>query len=90
MASQTRLQQLASTIAEKTALIHDALQAHDLATPSFEWDSKFYLPPEAEEARNVVLDATLELNDLLLHPMNLWQRKFAVSKSFLLFRSSQI
>ena len=79
MANQTRIEELASIIGRNTTSIQDALRVQNLPTPSFEPDVEVMFPPETETARNAVLDATLELHDLLLYPMSLWHRKFAVS-----------
>ena len=79
MASLTRIQQLAETISKNTALIQETLSAKQLPTPSFEPDANVQFPPETFQARNLVLDASQELHDLLQYPMNLIQSKSAVS-----------
>ncbi|EPE26281.1 S-adenosyl-L-methionine-dependent methyltransferase [Glarea lozoyensis ATCC 20868] len=66
-----RIIHLAQTISASVAKIQDVLTAQGLQTPSFDEDASHYLPLEVLEAQNAVLDATSELNDLLMEPMSM-------------------
>ncbi|KAI8629700.1 putative O-methyltransferase [Xylariaceae sp. FL1651] len=72
-ASQSRIAQLASTVAAYTQQIDDYLNQNSLQHPSFEADgpSDLGLPPHLEQLRGAVLEATQELNDLLQGPRDL-------------------
>ncbi|RYC54100.1 hypothetical protein CHU98_g12107 [Xylaria longipes] len=71
--SQSRIAQLASTIATHTQQIDEYLAQNSLPYPSFEADGPvdLGLPPHLEQLRSAVLEATQELNDLLLGPRDL-------------------
>jgi hypothetical protein len=71
--SQSRIAQLASTVATCTQQIDDYLAQNSLPYPSFEADGPvdLGLPPHLEQLRGAVLEATQELNDLLLGPRDL-------------------
>ncbi|KAL9119135.1 MAG: hypothetical protein Q9187_004309 [Circinaria calcarea] len=65
--------QLATTIATKTAKVHEYLAANKLPPPSFEIDASWTstVPPEAkdiESARQDVIDAATKLRILMLGP----------------------
>ncbi|KAI3318836.1 putative O-methyltransferase [Xylariaceae sp. AK1471] len=70
---QSRIAQLASIVAKNTQQIDDYLAQKGLPYPSFEPDSPvdLGLPPEIEQLRGAVLEATQELNDLLQGPRDL-------------------
>ena len=66
----TRIAELASIISEQTTNIDQYLNSNGIPTPSFGLDRA--LEPEFPEqiiaARDVVLDANMELSELLLGP----------------------
>jgi hypothetical protein len=76
--AQSRIVELAQAISENTSIIESAMLAHELALPSFEPGVSVEFPAEIARARDIVLDATQELNDLLFAPLNLMQRKGSV------------
>ncbi|KAI0172756.1 putative O-methyltransferase [Hypoxylon sp. FL1284] len=71
--SQSRIAELAATVAAHTSRIDSYLSEKGLPYPSFEADSPsdLQLPPEIEQSRSLVLEASQELNDLLQGPRNL-------------------
>jgi hypothetical protein len=71
--SQSRIAELATTVAHHTQRVDNYLAERGLPCPSFEVDGPvdLALPPEIEESRTVVLQASQELNDLLQGPRNL-------------------
>ncbi|KAI1078170.1 sterigmatocystin 8-O-methyltransferase [Whalleya microplaca] len=67
-----RIIQLAQTISTSVAKIDAALAANGFPSPSFDEDAPVgYLPSEISGAQDAVLDATAELQDLLLEPLHL-------------------
>ena len=68
--SNSRILELASIIAENTAKVDEYLTANDLSKLSFEITApvNLTLPKTLQAARDAVLDATIELNELLLGP----------------------
>ena len=68
--SNSRILELASIIAENTTKVDQYLTANDLPKPSFEITApvNLTLPKTLQAARDAVLDATIELNELLLGP----------------------
>ncbi|KAK8024992.1 sterigmatocystin 8-O-methyltransferase [Apiospora arundinis] len=72
--SDARLFSLANAISASVSKMQDLLSARGIPPPSFDQDSNFNLPMEVAEERDVVLDATAELHDLLLDPLNLIHR----------------
>ena len=74
MSSATsHISSLAAAIAESTRRIDDYLREKGLPGPSFDADGPvdLKLPPDLEQARVTVLQATQELNDLLHNPRDL-------------------
>ncbi|KAI1371715.1 S-adenosyl-L-methionine-dependent methyltransferase [Hypoxylon crocopeplum] len=69
-----RIVQLANAISKSVSNIQRTLHAEGIASPSFEEDASFHLPLEASKDHDIVLDATAELHDLLLEPLNLIHR----------------
>jgi hypothetical protein len=69
----SRIAELAAVVASHTKQIDDHLTANGLPQPSFDTDgpAELQLPPQLEQARAVVLQATQELNDLLQGPREL-------------------
>lgn len=74
-----RIIELANAISASTAKIHESLAAKDIAPPSFDEDASYSVPQELSKDYDVVLDATAELHDLLLEPLNLIHRHCGVS-----------
>ncbi|KAK0625348.1 S-adenosyl-L-methionine-dependent methyltransferase [Bombardia bombarda] len=73
-----RIMELAQTISASVAEIDKTLSALGLQSPSFDEDAPTeYRPREVSDARDVVLDATAELHDLLLEPLFLVKTKGA-------------
>lgn len=75
-----RIVQLANAISKSVSSIQRTLHAEGIASPSFDEDASFYLPLEASKDHDIVLDATAELHDLLLEPLNLIHKHGAVSE----------
>ncbi|KAI1205456.1 putative O-methyltransferase [Annulohypoxylon truncatum] len=71
--TQSRIAELAATVATHTNRIDSYLSKKGLPYPSFGADgpSDLNLPPEIEQSRRAVLEASQELNDLLQGPRNL-------------------
>ncbi|KAI1098865.1 putative O-methyltransferase [Jackrogersella minutella] len=71
--SQSRIAELAATVATHTQRIDGYLSQQGLPYPSFEANgpSDLQLPPDIEQSRGIVLEASQELNDLLQGPRNL-------------------
>ncbi|KAI1124453.1 putative O-methyltransferase [Nemania abortiva] len=69
-ASPSRIAELASIVASSTQQIDDYLTKNSLPYPSFEPNAPadLKLPPDVEELRIAALEATQELNDLLMGP----------------------
>ncbi|KAH6845706.1 S-adenosyl-L-methionine-dependent methyltransferase [Chaetomium sp. MPI-CAGE-AT-0009] len=83
MASSTslpKLRELAATIELAVAKIQEALDAQGAPSPSFDEDAP-PLPSDIGEARDIVLDATAELQDLLTEPLNMIHRASRSDKS---------
>jgi hypothetical protein len=70
---QSRIAELAAAIAQHTQRVDDYLTNNGLPHPSFHVDGPddFELPPELEESRSIILQASQELNDLLQKPKDL-------------------
>ncbi|KNG48072.1 s-adenosyl-l-methionine-dependent methyltransferase [Stemphylium lycopersici] len=70
---QSRMAELAATIAQHTERVNSYLSEKDLPQPSFDADSPvdLGLPSDIEESRIAVLQASQELNDLLQRPRDL-------------------
>jgi hypothetical protein len=79
--STPRIQQLAETISTSVAKIQEVLKAKGIESPSFNEDAPTNFPLEIFEAQSAVLDATSELNDLLMEPMSMIHSLGAVSIS---------
>ncbi|EPE28206.1 S-adenosyl-L-methionine-dependent methyltransferase [Glarea lozoyensis ATCC 20868] len=72
--SLSRIVQLANTISTSVRNIEEVLSAKGIASPSFDEDASFNIPLELNTHHDAVLDATAELHDLLLEPLNLIHR----------------
>ena len=69
---QSRIAELACIIASKTAQIDGFLAMNDLPPPfDNEAPLDLHLPQDLEAARNLVIDASTELKELLLGPKEL-------------------
>lgn len=68
---QSQIVQLAYTIAANTKKYDDYLSSHGLPSPSFEVKTplKLELPDDIEKANNAVVEATSELQALMLGPL---------------------
>ncbi|KAF2237623.1 O-methyltransferas-like protein [Viridothelium virens] len=69
--SSTRIRELANLIQINTAKVDDWLQQHSLPTPSFDKDGPVDLQIDShdiQQARVTAMEASLELNDLLVGP----------------------
>jgi hypothetical protein len=71
--SPSRIAKLAAVVASHTKQIDDYLAEKALPEPSFDANGPvdLQLPPQLEQARAIVLQATQELNDLLQGPREL-------------------
>jgi len=65
-----RLLELAVNIHYNTHSIHEYLESNGLPLPSFASDTPKELPVEISQAQDAVLDATLELYDMLMNPLS--------------------
>ncbi|KAF3003297.1 hypothetical protein E8E14_007415 [Neopestalotiopsis sp. 37M] len=72
-----RIVQLATAINEAVAKLNDILNSQGIPTPSFEENAPTTLPDDSADVQSTILDATLELHDLILQPMELLIRKTA-------------
>ena len=77
--STPRIVELSDTIHSSIEAIRDFLRAGDVPFPSFDADAPTAFPERISAYRDAVLDATAELHDLLLEPLNLLYRHGAVS-----------
>lgn len=85
-----RIVQLAATISESVSKMHEILSAQEVPYPSFEEDAPTSLPKEASDAQDSVLDATAELYDLLLEPLNLIYKHHGVRIMYLGLKMSLV
>ncbi|KAK8017139.1 O-methyltransferase [Apiospora marii] len=69
-----RIVQLANTISESVTKMQAALSAKGIPSPTFDEGYKLDLPLELTHDHDAVLDATAELHDLMLEPLNLIHR----------------
>lgn len=81
----SRIAELASIIASKTAKVDEYLQSHDRPSPSFDVDCPpdLGIPPDAteiEEARMEAIEASIELQELLQGPASLLRPIVRLSK----------
>lgn len=69
----SRIQELASLIANHTNQIHDFLASTGQSTPSFDIAGplKLDLPSELQRSRDLVIEASTELKELLQGPKGL-------------------
>lgn len=81
--SSSRIESLATTIAESAQELRTLLAQHGLEEPSFaaDYPTSMALPPAVDEARNALLHAACEIQDLLLDPADLLRSYAAVSPS---------
>jgi hypothetical protein len=76
--SLSRIVQLARIISASVDEIEEGLVAEGIDSPSFDEDVAFKIPLELSTQHDAVLDATAELHDLLLEPLNLIHRHAGV------------
>ncbi|CCT61195.1 hypothetical protein [Plenodomus lingam JN3] len=72
--SLSRIVQLAKKISASVDDIEEVLVAKGIKSPSFDEGAPFNIPLELSPQHDAVLDATAELHDLLLEPLNLIHR----------------
>jgi hypothetical protein len=75
----SRILQLSATINASVFKIQKVIDTLGVPAPSFKEDAPT-LPAEIDEARDVILDATAELHDLLTDPMNMIHRSARVRR----------
>lgn len=71
MSETPRIVQLAENISKSVTILLATLSKHGASAPSFDDDGLFFLPKEASNAQDVILDATAELHELLMEPLSL-------------------
>jgi hypothetical protein len=76
--SLSRIVQLARIISASVDEIEDVLIAQGIESPSFDEDATFKVPLELSTQHDAILDATAELHDLFLEPLNLIHRHAGV------------
>lgn len=71
--AHSRIAELASAVAQHTQLVDNYLAENNLPQPSFDADGPvdLGLPADIEQSRIAALQASKELNDLLLGPREL-------------------
>ena len=77
----SRILELAAVINKSVKAIHESLVEQTLPSPSFEPTTSRSLPESLLEDQDAVLDATAELHDLFLGPLNLLFHHGGVSDS---------
>lgn len=77
--SLPRILHLANTISASVKKMEQVLSAKGIPPPSFDEDASFNIPLQLTADHDAVLDATAELHDLLLEPLNLIHRHGGVS-----------
>ncbi|KAH7384627.1 putative Sterigmatocystin 8-O-methyltransferase [Pyrenochaeta sp. MPI-SDFR-AT-0127] len=78
--SLSRIAQLANTISASVRKIEEGLYAKGIVLPSFDENASFNIPLELNNDHDAVLDATAELHDLLLEPLNLVHRHGGIAR----------
>ncbi|KAK7743303.1 hypothetical protein SLS62_010675 [Diatrype stigma] len=79
--SKIRIVELAQSIVDGVAQIQTVFSDKGLPPPSFDEDAPQNFPSEAFNARDMVLDASAELYDLLLDPVNLMVKRGSVGQT---------
>jgi hypothetical protein len=79
MSQPPRIAQLAEDITKSVTKLLEILSTQGVPAPSFNDDGPFFLPKEASSAQDVILDATAELHELLMEPLNLVYKQGGVS-----------
>ncbi|OTA51954.1 hypothetical protein K449DRAFT_341311 [Hypoxylon sp. EC38] len=77
--STARMVELAAQISTSVAELQERLSAQGVPSPSFAEDSPECLPANVAHLQDAVLDATAELNELLLEPLTLIFKFGAIS-----------
>lgn len=82
MASVSRIVQLAHQISESVARIDKVLTVKGIPTPSFDEDAPLLsLPEQVRDDQDIVIDAAMELHDLLINPVQLIKAQAGVRSS---------
>ncbi|CAG9983505.1 unnamed protein product [Clonostachys byssicola] len=76
--STPRIVELAAQISSSVTELQERLSAQGIPSPSFAEDSPPDFPADLESLRDSVIDATAELNELLLDPLQLLYRFAAI------------
>lgn len=79
----SRISQLAEIISRSVAHVDETLSTHKVPQPSFDEDASASLPSEVSDARDAILDASAELYDLLLDPLELLYKHVGVKHTSL-------
>jgi hypothetical protein len=79
MSQSPRIAQLAEDITKSVTKLLEILSTQGVPAPSFDDDGPFFLPKEASNAQDIILDATAELHELLMEPLNLVYKQGGVS-----------
>ncbi|KAI1175605.1 S-adenosyl-L-methionine-dependent methyltransferase [Nemania sp. FL0916] len=66
-----RIRQLSKLISESVSTLENTLTSLDVPLPSFDEDSPLALPDDVAHEKDVILDASAEIFDLLLDPASL-------------------
>jgi hypothetical protein len=74
-----RIVELAKIISDSVAVMQSALIAKNHLSPSFDEDAVTSLPLDLADVQDRILDASAELHDLLLQPINLITKYGGVS-----------
>jgi hypothetical protein len=74
-----RIVELAAQISSSVTKLQEKLSAQGAATPSFAENGPELLPDEVSSLKDVVLDATAELHEILLDPLLLLFKFASVS-----------
>ena len=86
----SQISELAAVISSNTAKVNEFLKDNCLPFPSFEEDGPLNLglSPEAEQARIAVLEASTEIHDLLLGPIELLRPTVRLINLFDIYQSN--
>lgn len=80
-----RIVELAAQISSSVIELQERLSAQGIPSPSFAEDNPQDFPADVDSLRDAVLDATAELHELLLDPLQLLY-KFASVYTFLVLQ----
>lgn len=74
-----RIVQLVRILSDSVTEVQAALAKKGHPSPSFDEDAPASIPPELSDLQDKILDASAELHDLFLQPINLIHKYGAVS-----------